>query len=144
MSFRIRFSKKDCVACNACYEACVDQNDISIAKGDEPFRRGLEYEPRSMAKAAVSSCLHCADAACIKACQYGAIYRDKETDFVVYDRDLCHKCGKCKSACPIDAIHFRGDGTIGKCDGCNECVKSGLLPACVKCCPTECLKLEEF
>ena len=142
MSFRIHFSKKDCVACNACYEACSDQNDINIKAGEEPFRNGLEYEPRSMVKANIATCIHCTDAACIKVCQHGAIHRDMETGFVVYDRDLCQRCGRCKASCPIDAIHFRVDGSIGKCDGCYERVKRGLLPPCVKCCPTECLRLE--
>lgn len=143
MSYRIRLFAKDCVACNACYEACIDQNDIDVLKGDEPFRTGLEYEPRSMVKAATSACLHCSQAACIEVCPHGCLYRDEVTGFVVYDDTVCIGCGECAKVCPVDAIHFRADGRIGKCDGCNERVKNAMLPACVQCCPTGCLRLEE-
>ena len=38
-------------------------------------------------------------------------------------------------ACPFGAPRYRkSDGKMEKCDGCNERVKAGLKPACVRAC----------
>ena len=43
-------------------------------------------------------------------------------------------------ACPFGAPRYRrSDGKMVKCDGCNERVKNGLQPACVRACPFEAL-----
>jgi Fe-S-cluster-containing dehydrogenase component len=50
-------------------------------------------------------------------------------------------------ACPYGIPSFGEDGKMKKCDACIERQKAGMLPACIKVCPTGALTLlteEEF
>ena len=44
-------------------------------------------------------------------------------------------------ACPYGVPTFGDDGKMRKCDACIERQKAGLLPSCVKVCPTGALTL---
>lgn len=44
-------------------------------------------------------------------------------------------------ACPYGVPSFGYDGKMRKCDACIERQKAGLVPACVKVCPTGALTL---
>ena len=44
-------------------------------------------------------------------------------------------------ACPYGVPTFGPDGKMRKCDACMERQKAGLVPACVKVCPTGALML---
>ena len=39
-------------------------------------------------------------------------------------------------ACPFGAPSFDGEGKMVKCDGCVERLRRGMVPACVRVCPT--------
>ena len=41
-----------------------------------------------------------------------------------------------RESCPYDIPRKAEDGTLSKCDMCNDRVENGLPPACVKVCPT--------
>ena len=86
------------------------------------------------------SCLHCEEAACLKACRFGALKRD-ERGFVIPVRENCKGCKLCLKACPYDVPRFDSEGKIVKCDGCSVRVAMGLEPACIKACNTGALKL---
>jgi anaerobic dimethyl sulfoxide reductase subunit B (iron-sulfur subunit) len=144
MPSKLVFNTEDCVACNACVMACIDQNDTDSENGEPSCRKSLEYEPRSLKNARTVACLHCANAKCIEACPNDCITRDQQTGFVVFDDEACIGCRACLEACPFNAIHMSPDNKIRKCDGCNERVKHGLKPACVLVCPTQALKLVEL
>ena len=51
-------------------------------------------------------------------------------------------------ACPFGAPRYRkADGKMVKCDGCNERVKNGMKPACVRNCSfgaLDCIPEEEY
>ncbi|HDQ39819.1 MAG TPA: 4Fe-4S dicluster domain-containing protein [Desulfonatronum sp.] len=82
------------------------------------------------------SCHHCANPACLKACNVNAFYQDDE-GAVILDPKACVGCMVCLSVCPFAAIsHSRsGPYPVAKCDLCAERRAKGMLPACVEICP---------
>ena len=53
-----------------------------------------------------NQCRACVSRACMSVCPKGAISIGKDGKTVI-DREKCIKCGKCKAACPYDAIAHR-------------------------------------
>ncbi len=132
-----------CVACGACAVACMDQNDLWPDKGDEPFRHVGTVEPRpgrdpDRIGYLSLGCMHCTDAPCIRACPRSCLSKN-DMWLTVYDNTRCIGCHSCAMACPFGAPTFGPDGKMRKCDGCAERLKNGLLPACVRVCPTHAL-----
>lgn len=148
MGYKIIFDPDRCVACGACAIACMDQNDISVEDGQLPLRRVFTKESKKNPKAHFGyyslACEHCDDAPCIDACPAGCIVKDPHTDFTVFDTTNCIGCRSCAMACPHGAPTIGPDGKMLKCDGCNERVKAGLMPACVAVCPFDALTLTEI
>lgn len=90
-----------------------------------------------------NQCRGCLARACISVCPRGAISVDKDGKAVI-DKEKCIKCGKCKAACPYDAIAHKirpcaqacgikaissdelGRASIDakKCVGCGQCMVS--------------------
>ncbi len=135
---RIVFDEKKCAGCNICSIACMDQNDYDPSCGEAPFRMAGRREKDGVFTNFSESCVHCG--ACIDVCPMECISRDPDTGFVVVDNAECIGCGACRDACPLSAPKIV-DGKMRKCDGCNERVKAGYLPACVRACPTKALSL---
>jgi len=89
-----------------------------------------------------NQCRNCVAHYCIKACPKGAISVVNGKSFI--DKEKCIKCGKCKAACPYDAIAHKtrpcsqacgikavGTDELGrakidndKCVGCGQCMVS--------------------
>ncbi len=89
-------------------------------------------------------CRGCVARYCMTVCPKGAISRDPKTGKAVIDQSKCIKCGKCKAACPYEAIAHRtrpcsqacgvkaissdglGRASIDpkKCVGCGQCMVS--------------------
>ena len=137
---RIVFKKENCAGCNICSIACMDRNDYDPSCGAEPFRTAGRREKNGIFECFSEGCFHCG--ACMDVCPLECIRRDEETGFVVVENDDCIGCGACRDVCPVSAPKI-SDGKMNKCDGCNERVKAGMLPACVRACPTGALDLEE-
>jgi DMSO reductase iron-sulfur subunit len=135
-----------CVGCGACAVACMDQNDIYPEKGQLSFRRIYQVEEGRYPDAGIYyfsiACLHCEDAPCIIACPTGAITRDKKTDAVIVNRDICIGCHSCALACPFGVPRYDAEEKMHKCNLCTERVETGLPPACVKVCPLQALHFE--
>ncbi|HIP48957.1 MAG TPA: Fe-S cluster domain-containing protein [Lutibacter sp.] len=94
---------------------------------------------------------------CVDACDFEAMYMDKETGLPVIITDQCTACGACVAACPKDIIEMRPKnkrdlkiyvacmnqekGGIAKkacsvaCIGCSKCLKV---------CPSEAITIDNF
>lgn len=136
------FDEEKCSACGACALACMDQNDIDTANGQQPFRYTFTLEDKKGDLSFYSvSCMHCENAPCIMGCPSGCLEKDPETGFTIYDTTNCIGCHSCAMACPYGIPTFGNDGKMKKCDACLERKKAGLMPACVKVCPVGALTL---
>jgi len=97
--------KINCVACNACVEACP--RDILELRDRGPkekriFVSCINEEKGPLAKANCTvACIGCK--ACVKACKFDAIDFDNFLAYIKYD--VCTLCRKCVEVCPTDAIH---------------------------------------
>lgn len=131
------FDPEKCSACGACALACIDQNDVAVAAGEQPFRYTFTQESKTGELKFYSvSCMHCADAPCVMGCPSGCLYKDVESGLTLYDNTNCVGCHSCAMACPFGAPSFNREGRMEKCDGCIERLRRGLIPACVRVCPT--------
>ena len=131
-----------CVACGACAIACMDQNDIWPEQGDSPLRVIGTLEPPLSRGGKISylslGCMHCSDAPCVTACPTGCL-RKNAMNLSVFDDALCIGCHSCAMACPFGAPTFTAAGKMRKCDGCAVRLENGMIPACVRICPTAAL-----
>ena len=142
MKYHLYFDTAKCSACGACALACMDQNDIDASCGHQPFRHTYTQEGvHGDLHFFSTACMHCEDAPCVMGCPVGCLYKDEETSFTLYDNTNCIGCHSCAMACPYGVPTFGDDGKMRKCDACIERQKAGLLPACVKVCPTGALTL---
>jgi len=92
-------------------------------------------------------CRHCIDPPCkdvaggyeadavIQDDATGAVYYTEKTKKVPFD--------EVKASCPYDIPRKAADGRIVKCTMCIDRVSHGLIPACVKSCPTGALNFGE-
>jgi len=133
-----------CSGCQACVVACLDQNDVDVVK-EEGLRDVSPVKPAFSVTGKLAyvslACFHCDDAPCIAGCPTGCLQRD-ESGMVAADTSLCIGCHSCVMYCPYGAVRFDADGKVRKCNGCTERVEYGLLPACVRTCPTKALKYD--
>ena len=133
-----------CTGCYACVVACMDQNDIDPDTTDR-------LRDVSVVKSAYSvtgkpgyvslACMHCDVAPCVSGCPTGCLKRD-ENRLVISETSLCIGCHSCLTNCPFGAPGFDAEGKISKCDGCSVRVENGMVPACVRVCPTKALKYD--
>jgi formate dehydrogenase iron-sulfur subunit len=83
-------------------------------------------------------CRHCLEPPCeLTADNPKAIFRDPATGAVIYTthtKDVDTQA--VIDSCPYNIPRAAKDGTLAKCDMCIDRVENGLLPACVKVCPT--------
>ena len=134
------FDPSKCTACCACSMACMDQNDIDAAHCQHPFRNAAELESRDGGKEKFSflsvACMHCEDAPCVMGCPSSCLYKDPVSGLTLFDNTNCIGCHSCAMACPFGAPSFNREGKMVKCDGCVDRLRAGLVPACVRVCPT--------
>ncbi len=146
-----------CMGCRGCQTACKQWNQLPaddttftgtyenpLTFSGSTFTRVAfrEYEveneegvPENQWVFTKLSCLHCTDAACVRACPAGAI---SHTDYgaVVIDDKKCIGCNYCISKCTFNVMGFdRFKNVARKCTFCDDRVAVGDIPACVKTCP---------
>lgn len=138
------FDQSRCYGCQACATACKDWN--GIAPGPEKWMTVYEWEegafPNLRLYALAFSCAHCANPACMAACEHGAIFKEGKYGAVLVDSDKCVGCRKCKDACPYGAPKFASDdpaAKMGKCTMCIDKLEAGDKPQCALACPMRAL-----
>jgi len=149
-----------CTACRGCQIACKQWNKnpgtktIQIGSHQNPadlsfstFKlvRFSEFETGGEPKWYFfpDQCRHCMEPPCKAAAESlgsKAIAKDEETGAVVFNPKVKVKAADFKSikeACPYDIPRMdEKSGGMAKCTMCIDRLKGGLLPACVKTCPT--------
>ena len=144
-----------CIGCRGCQTACKEWNELparkTAFKGEytNPIRLNsdtytrIRYSEKDDQGRPVWSfikeqCLHCKDPACASVCPVAALTKSADGP-VVYDYDRCIGCRYCMLACPFRIPTFEWESPrpwVQKCSFCSERIKDGLVPACIKVCPT--------
>ncbi|MDL1980293.1 MAG: formate dehydrogenase [Deltaproteobacteria bacterium] len=143
-----------CTACKGCQVACKQWHDLPAEK---TVNRGTYQNPADLSFVTYKlvrfnetvvdgklkwlffpdQCRHCLEPPCeMTAEDPRAIFRDPATGavlFTAYSKDIDTQ--EVIEACPYNIPRTARDGTLAKCDMCNDRVRNGLLPACVKTCP---------
>lgn len=142
-----------CTACRACQTACKSWNQLpaEIMEFKGHLQTHKDTSPKTFVYVTMHErvsrgklewffrkhqCMHCTDAACVKACPEGAISRTAE-GAVVRDWNKCIGCAYCAQFCPfgIPKIEPR-EKKMYKCHLCSDRIGNNLQPACAKTCPT--------
>lgn len=144
-----------CTACRACQVACKQWHDLPAEK---TINRGTFQNPEDLSFSTYKlvrmneemingrlewlffpdQCRHCVDAPCLEtAFDETAIYRDPATGAILYTKNSKKlDADEIIESCPYNIPRKAADGTLAKCDMCNDRVHNGLKPACVTACPT--------
>jgi len=144
-----------CTACKGCQVACKQWHDLPPEKtrnmGSFQNPQDLSFDTYKlvrMEEAVVDGqlkwlffpdqCRHCLEPPCRDAAgDTSAIFSDSITGAVVYTANTKGlPADEIRESCPYNIPRQATDGTLAKCDMCNDRVQNGLLPACVKACPT--------
>jgi len=155
-AFLIDTSK--CIFCKACQVACKQWNELPA---ERTTNRGSHQNPPDLSavtwtlvrvKEVTSNgevgwlffkdqCRHCVDPPCLMSASVpGSIYKDKDTGAVVYTEKTKYESFE-DIMCPYNIPRQDPNtGRLFKCTMCIDRVKNGLLPACVKACPTGALQ----
>lgn len=156
-SFFVDLTK--CTACRGCQVACKQWKQLPAEKtrqlGSHQNPPDLSYTTIRLVRFTETGdgdafswlffpeqCRHCVDAPCKMAAESSgngdAILQDADTGAVIYtDKTSELDFDFIRSSCPYD-IPRQDAATkrISKCDMCIDRVRGGMLPACVKSCPT--------
>jgi len=86
-------------------------------------------------------CMHCEDPGCLRACPADGAIVQYSNGIVDFNQENCIGCEYCVTGCPFDIPKFNAKTKkVYKCTLCSDRVGQGLEPACIKACPTGCLK----
>jgi formate dehydrogenase iron-sulfur subunit len=155
-SFFIDTSK--CTACRGCQIACKQWNKLPAEK---TVNRGSHQNPADLSATTYKvvhfneavadgkpawyffpeQCRHCLEPACKETADSlvkGAILKDEATGAVLFTKETAKlKGADIIASCPYNVPRLdKKSKRLSKCTMCFDRVKNGLLPACVKTCPT--------
>lgn len=155
-SFFIDTSK--CTACRGCQVACKQWNKLPAEK---TVNRGSHQNPADLSATTYKvvhfneaqvdgkpawyffpeQCRHCLEPACKETADSmvkNAVLKDEETGAVLFTKDTAKLKGPdIIASCPYNVPRLdKKSKVLSKCTMCFDRVKNGLLPACVKTCPT--------
>ena len=144
-----------CIACKGCQVACKQWHNLPADKttndGDYQNPPDFSYTTYKLVRMHEEiiagklswlffpdQCRHCLMPPCLLwARNTDAIYQDEDTGAVVYTSETRNlKAKDIIGACPYDVPRRDENGILAKCTMCNDRVKQGMEPACVKTCPT--------
>jgi formate dehydrogenase iron-sulfur subunit len=149
-----------CTACRGCQIACKQWNRNP---GTKTLQLGNHQNPPDLSASTFKlvrfnevevpggepkwyffpdQCRHCMSPPCKEVADgkvKGAILQDEKTGAVIFSPKVTMKPADFKEvreACPYDIPRISGAGIMAKCTMCFDRTKEGMLPACVKTCPT--------
>ena len=150
-----------CTACRGCQIACKQWNKNP---GTKTLQRGNHQNPDDLSTYTfklvrfnevevpggepqwyffADQCRHCISPPCKEVADgkvKGAIIQDEKTGAVIFNTKMKIKPADFKEireVCPYDIPRFHPSaGIMAKCTMCFDRIKEGMLPACVKTCPT--------
>ena len=148
-----------CTACRGCQIACKQWNQAPATKtsnrGSMQNPEDLSFDTYKLVRFQEhigpgnkpvwyffpDQCRHCLAPTCLEAAEDmvpGGIFIDEKTGAVLYTDKLKNMdANDVIEACPYDIPRVQTDtGYMSKCTMCVDRVHNGLLPACVKTCPT--------
>jgi formate dehydrogenase iron-sulfur subunit len=148
-----------CTACRGCQIACKQWNQRATEKtinpGGHQNPSDLSYNTWKLVRFSEipgeevtwyffpDQCRHCMNPPCKDAADKkvkGAIVQDETTGAIIFNPKVKVKPADFKEiqeACPYNIPRINSAvGMIAKCTMCSDRVKGGMLPACVKTCPT--------
>jgi formate dehydrogenase iron-sulfur subunit len=144
-----------CTACRGCQVACKQWHDLpaehTVNRGTYQNPADLSFDTYKLVRMREEvvdgklrwlffpdQCRHCIEPPCQDTAGYPeAIFTEAATGAVIYTaitREL--NAAEIRESCPYDIPRKAEEGTLAKCDMCSDRVENGLLPACVKVCPT--------
>ena len=144
-----------CIGCRGCQVACKEWNERSARKTafhgeySNPVRLNSDTytrirfsekddEGRPVWSFIKEQCLHCVSPACASVCPVAALEKTANGP-VVYNYDRCIGCRYCMLACPFQIPTFEWESArpwVQKCTFCSERISDGMVPSCIKVCPT--------
>ena len=149
-----------CTACRGCQIACKQWNKNP---GTKTFQRGNHQNPADLSSSTfklvrfseleengrlkwyffADQCRHCIEPPCKSTAESvgsKAIAQDEGTGAVIFNPKTKVKAADFKTireSCPYDIPRWdEKTGGMAKCTMCIDRIREGLLPACVKACPT--------
>ncbi len=144
-----------CTACRGCQVACKQWHDLPAEK---TINEGSYQNPQDLSSSTYKlvrmtekvvnkrlewlffpdQCRHCEDAPCLEtAFDEDAIYKDGATGAILYTQNTKKlESEEIIDSCPYNIPRKDENGTLAKCDFCNDRIHNGLQPACVTSCPT--------
>ena len=155
MSKAIFVDTTTCTACRGCQIACKQWHGLPA---EQTTNRGTFENPADLSFNTYKivrmreevidgklnwlffpeQCRHCLEPPCRDIAQdESSIFRDERTGAVIFTANSKNlDAQEITDACPYNIPRAGADGTLAKCDMCNDRVENGLLPACVQTCPT--------
>jgi len=155
MSKSILVDTTVCTACRGCQVACKQWHDLPAEKtkniGTYQNPQDLSFQTYKLVRMEEEviddrlqwlffpdQCRHCIEAPCHDAAyDENAIYKDSATGAILYTKQTIDlDPDEIIESCPYNIPRKSADGTLAKCDLCNDRIHNGLEPACVTACPT--------
>ncbi|MFX1470295.1 MAG: 4Fe-4S dicluster domain-containing protein [Promethearchaeota archaeon] len=136
------FDQTRCIGCYTCSVACKDWHDIPVGinwRNIKIIENGTF--PKLFLAYLSTSCHHCEDPPCVRACPTEAIIKRQSDGIVIVNPEKCigkKDCGsKCLKVCPWEVPQFRGEenAKMEKCNFCLERLENGQMTICVEACP---------
>jgi formate dehydrogenase iron-sulfur subunit len=151
-----------CTACRGCQVACKQWHNLpaedTVNRGTYQNPADLSFDTYKLVRMREEvidgklrwlffpdQCRHCIEAPCeATAGEPTAIYTSPATGAVIYTANTGQlDAAEIVESCPYNIPRKSPDGTLAKCDMCNDRVENGLQPACVKVCPTGAMNFGE-
>ncbi len=129
MTIKITVDVQACNGCGDCVKVCLRQLGERPSNVQEHLSRVKIFGQGPLFWLAI--CRQCAEAPCADACISGAIEKNRISDRVELNEQVCIGCGMCVMVCPFGAMWL--DDVKGKSVKCDLC-PTREAPPCVSAC----------